>query len=842
MEPIPATKRQEPTVPAAFAAVVDARPGDAALVVQGPDSDEVWSWERLSRAAGGVAEALAELPAGSAVALLGENRPEWCAAWLGVVGAGHAAVPLDPGLNPEALSQQVADSAVALVLSTERHATNAEKLGVPVRVMERVPPGERLRPVDAAPTDRALILYTSGTTARPKGVVLSHGNLSATVGGLARSLPATSEDVSLAVLPLFHILAQLTGILVPLSVGAKVVLLAELSPAEILRALQAQGVTIFCCVPQFFYVVYQRVREQVAKGGPRGVAIFERLLRLCGWIRANTGLNPGRRVFKKVHAVFGSKMRLLITGGARFEPSVAADFKALGFELLQGYGLTECTGNATITRLGDNPLGSVGRPTGDNEVRVDAEGEVWVRGPSVMVGYHGRPDLNAEVLQDGWLRTGDLGHLDPAGHLFVTGRKTDLIVLPNGKKLSPEELEAHYAKAPFIAELCVFPMSGPGGALRLHAAIVPDRAAAAAAGVVDLPERLRYEIEERSALLPAWQRVVGFDLLSSELPRTTTRKLIRHAVEALVRAEAAPAARPWSEEERAWAAQPRVSAALATIAEAVERETPIHPEDRLDLDLGLDSLGRISLLATLQERAGVRLPSTEGLMTVRAAVDALGSAGPAPSEVEVPTPSSLVVLLGFLFVRAFALLAGLLLPLRVRGLENLPPAPFLLAPNHQSLPDPLFVIGRLPFAQFKQLFFVGKRKYFRGVWARFGGWLGVVLVDGEGGLEASLAACAAGLRQGRSLLLFPEGERTLTGELREFRSGAARIAREAGAPIVPVRIEGAFEMWPRGGRFQGFKPVTVSFGPPLQAGEDPAQTTAMLQEAVRSLGARALLG
>lgn len=850
-----------------FRKVAEAAPHSPAVIVQHAGFVETWTYGELSRGAEKFAALIRRegVRAGEPCAILSENQPRWLAAYIGILLAHSVVVPLDNLLGAAALEVMLRDSGCELLFASRAQAEKARAAALPlgkkVVVLEdgEVEEWDTHGGVTAAPPparatsdERALLLYTSGTTAEPKGVVLTHGNLQAVVDGLLEAIPMSSADRGLAVLPLFHILAQLTAVLIPLTVGGTVVMLNDPTPPEILRAFRERGITIFCCVPQFFYLIHQRLMGQVSSWSWPRRRLFLLLLEANGALRDRLGLNLGRRLFRRVHEVLGTRTRLLITGGSRFDLAVGESLHKLGFEILQGYGLTECAGNATITRPGDNPVGSVGRPVGQTEIRIlppeagATDGEILLRGPCVMAGYHGRPAESAAALDSGWLRTGDRGRLGPGGHLYITGRSKEVIVLSSGKNIYPEELEAHYLHSPFIKELCVVPRTRQTGAAQtecLHVVVVPDMELIRRHGVSNVYETLRYEIDNRSALLPAYKRLLSFQLHFSDLPRTTTRKLKRAEVELLALEVRSREPRPLSEEESVWQSRPDVAKALAVIRRRHPSPPPdIFADDRLDLDLGLDSLSQVELAVHLQEALRVRVAdrAIQNARTVRELIDAVLAASEAPAGAgraaaqenmpwqqilaDVPeatrgeTRPVAVSLLLFLTSRLALLLFKILLNLKVEGRENLPRAPFILCPNHQSYLDGLLVACSLPWRVFRDLFFVGTPQYFT---TRPSRWLArqanIVLLDPESHVIESMRACAAALRRGKCFLIFPEGERTIDGRLTVFRRGPAILSAHTRASLVPAALDGAFEVWPRGGAIRLPGRVRLCFGPPMPA-------------------------
>jgi len=446
------------------------------------------------------------VPVGARCAILAANSPRWVAAYLGVMAAGCVAVPLDTAFKAEQVAKLLKDCGASMLFVDAAHVEigkaawdetgSADPAGCVFVIdaggdshsclFDQVLSQEfsALAPSPASADDVAVLLYNSGTTSDPKGVMLTHGNLSAEADAVFKTIRVTPDDALLGVLPLFHALAQMANLLLPLSIGARVVYLEALNTTELLRALQERGITLFACVPQFFYLIHEKVTKELQSRGRLARMGFRLLLGLAR-VGNVVGVNLGRIFFNKVHGRLGSKMRHFVTGGSRFDPKIGRDLENMGFSLLQAYGLTETSGGAFVTPPGDNVLGSVGKPLPGNEVRIernqqsaaDGDGEILIHGPIVMKGYYNRPDATAEILKDGWLHTGDLGYLDARWNLFVTGRSKDVIVLSNGKNIYPEEIEAHYLQSPLIKEICVMGLeSRPGEPLaeRLHAVIVPN--------------------------------------------------------------------------------------------------------------------------------------------------------------------------------------------------------------------------------------------------------------------------------------------------------------------------------------------------------------------------------
>ncbi|MEW5982573.1 MAG: AMP-binding protein, partial [Acidobacteriota bacterium] len=831
---------------------------------------------------------------GDRCAILAENDARWLGIYLGLLRLGAVAVPLDTNYSPAQIRTVVADSGSRILFASPRHsgaAREATRSGheAPLLVVtagqaadcRSLDDSRHLRPLDRAcparPEDPAVILYTSGTTSDPKGVVLTHGNLLAERDAAFTVVPIDERDAILGVLPLFHALAQIANLLIPLTVGARIVFLETVNTSELMRGLQERGITAVCVVPQFFYLMHQRVSEQVRASRLPVRVLFRAMLTINGWLRGGFGINLGRILFRLAHRALGDRIRILVTGGSRFDPVIGRDLFRLGFNIVQAYGLTECSGAATVTRQGDPHIESVGQPLPGVQLRIlddqglgereHPDGEVLIKGPIVMAGYHNRPDATAETLRDGWLHSGDLGYLDRDGRLHITGRKKDVIVLASGKNIYPEEIEAQLARSPFIKEVCVLGVSLPGepAAERLHAIVVPDQEVLRGRRVVNTREAIRFDIEGLSLALPHHKRVLSFDVWLDDLPRTTTRKLKRHAIERMyrdcgTRVERPAAQTEWTEEEQLWAAGQHVEAALAAIRGAAKPGSIVSPGANLELDLGLDSMERVELLSSLEHRFGREVPDevAQRIYTVRELVEAVrpaqSSPGPGivaptvdpwarllaeesvdPELAAVLDPKPLFAPFAFLVMKAAYLFAWLFMGLRVSGRRQIPQeGPFLLSPNHQSYLDAFILVSALPYRLFKRLFFVGASEYFR---TPFMAWLArrmnVVPVDPDANLVRAMQAGAFGLRHGRVLVLFPEGERSPDGTVRRFKKGAAILSTQLEVPVVPVAIHGVHEVWPRARRFQvgslrpwGRARSRMRFGHPLSS---PVVTAASLE-------------
>jgi long-chain acyl-CoA synthetase len=870
---------------ARFLHTVEQFPPVTALEMQRESGElESYSYSDLRRMADSVGNWLVSsgVPRGTRCAIMANNGPRWVASYLGILAAGSVAVPFDTAFNPDQVAKLLLDSGADFLFVDPKHLPIAREAlkkapvklvmiysaeGVNASTFDEMltssPSAFQFAQVDS--NDLAAILYTSGTTSDPKGVMLAHGNIEAEAQGAFHLFPDLGpKDAILGILPLFHALAQMANLLLPLVKGARVVFLESLNTTELMRALRERHITIFCCVPQFFYLIHGKIFKEVSARGRLTEKIFGLMLGSSAALR-KVGVNLGSVLFSKVHEMLGRKMRYLITGGSRLDPSVARDFYALGFTILNAYGLTETSGATTVTKPEHNVIGSVGQPMAGVEVKIvdqkpDTEigrevGEIAVRGGIVMKGYYQRPDATAAVMRDGWLLTGDVGYIDEGGSVFITGRAKEIIVLSSGKNIYPEEIETHLQRSPFIKEVCVVGLEGkPGEPLseRLHGVIVPNFETLRERKIVNTKEVVRFEIETLNAQLPPTKRILSYDVWQDDLPRTSTRKLKRREVEKLVKSGASAQSageigeKQLSDADREWMGIPDVAKALAVVRDTAKtKKDRVYPTDSLELDLGLDSMERVELLVALERALGASVEDSvvSEVYTVRELVDAvrsrIGVAGVReqaptwasilaedPSEPEIRAiakPHRLAMLFWFVVTRLICWLAVPVFRLQVRGRERLPRnAAFIVSANHQSYLDAPILMGLLPWRVFKRQFSVGTSEIFgAGIARKIAYTLNLVPVDPDANLVPAMKAGAFGLRHNKVLILFPEGERSIDGTPKKFKKGAAILSSNLNVPIVPVALSGFYESWPRGKTFQRFAKLKVVFGEPIYPGEHP---------------------
>lgn len=875
------------SITARFLEAAGAFPGNAAFQYYSDGWRRI-TYGTLASAVASTASRLAEqgIGKGDRVAIVAENRPEWCVAYLAIMTAAGIAVPVDAQLGPAEVTVLLNDAGPKAVFHSHRTAAAVREVVESVSqrpamidldaggFMEALPGGPA-EPPDVDADDVASIIYTSGTTGSPKGVVLTHGNFLSDAAALIEGRIVSHEDNVLSVLPLHHTYAFMCTFLVPLLLGATISYPATLKGPDILGAVRENGVTVLIGVPQLLGLIRNGITAKIAAMSPPVRLILRGALRLSGLLRERLSINMGRLIFRQAHAALGRGFRFFGSGGARLDPAIMRDLEALGFTVVEGYGLTETSPVVTFNPPQKRKPGSVGLPLPGVELKIldpnaAGEGEILVRGPMVMKGYYHNPSATAAAFLDGWFRTGDVGRLDSEGYLFITGRTKEVIVLSSGKNIYPEDVERLYGVSPLIKEICVIGVTGPGGGEALHGVIVPDLEYASRTRVDSVQEALKWAINELSAKVPASMRLTGFSVRTAPLPRTPLGKIRRFMVSEAF--EGADRGRPQAETGEEAPQDETSRVVIREVGRFVRNDRPVGPDDSLELDIGLDSLSKIELTVALEKAFSRRLPEDflADVRTVRDIVEKIGAGSPATDaearryagwkEILSAPPAAQDLALVSLaepgdtlfFTRVVFTLARLVFRICFRiqatGLEHLPRGGnYIITPNHASYLDGFVVILSLPFARFKTLYALGLSEFFTGfLKGRLARIAHVIPIDAASYLSKALQMSAHVLRNGRSLCVFPEGGRSADGELMEFKKGVGVLAKELGVTVVPAYIEGAFEALPRGAAFPRFRRITVRFAPPLRAedldfsarpaGMDEYQYfTAVLRDRVRLL-------
>ncbi len=830
-----------------------------------------YTYRDISERASRVGETLRRLgmPVSGKVLLISENRPEWAISYFGILKAAGVVVPVDKEASLDEVLNICRWGDVYAAIVSDKVQARIDIRGSLAQAMPNVKVlsfgealgGETRHELMSASSlppitltgraeEMASLIFTSGTTGRPKGVMLSHRNFTSLLSKMRGVFDVDKHDGLLSVLPLHHTFEFSAGLLMPLSRGAQIAYLPEVNADSLQNAFSSAHITGMVGVPALYQLLYRRITKQISdrlpsRAVPWVLRLLERLYDLTRSARERTRkalgfeLNLPRALFFPVHSRFGGKLRLLISGGSALPVETMKEYRGLGFNLYEGYGMTESSPVLTVTRPGTQLLlGSVGEALPGIDVKIhepDASGvgEVIASGPNVMLGYYNDPELTAETIKNGYLHTGDLGRTDGKGHLYIVGRKKDVIIGLNGENVYPDELEERYRETPFIKELCVVGL--PEAELKdtpspddkgeaVACLVVPAYDAPQAEGLPreEVRDKVREHVRQVSAKLSVAKRVKILHLTDLELPKTATRKVKRKlVVEELRRLERTR--RQAQAETHSGGTQAAGDWLLNLLADVTGKpRSAVRPESTMQ-ELGLDSLSFAELGVAL-EAAGVSVPENAditSLVSVPELQKAIAQWGRRKPQKDLPkakqskkkkpeteSTDDRLVLPDWL-VRAgnHGLNVGQralyerVLKTRVTGKAYLPAArQFIVAANHSSHLDMGLVkhaLGdwgeRLVALAAKDYFFDDplKRVYFEN-------FTNLIPMDRTGSLRESLRLAARVIEEGYVLLIFPEGTRSETGVMQSFKASIGYLSLHHKIDVLPMYLEGTHDAMPKG--------------------------------------------
>jgi long-chain acyl-CoA synthetase len=491
------------------------------------------------------------------------NSADWGTTYLAILAAGGVVVPLDQQSKYLELRSIINRAEISMLFCDPSHYQDildlelissqfpdvvcigegeGEDLPILSTVkLQQIGQDSSIVLPEVDPGSMAILIYTSGTSSEAKGVMLSHTNVVTDIEAIKPRILITEEDRLLSVLPLHHTLEATCGFIYALSSGASIAYVQSLKSADIMADIRALKVTLMIGVPLLFEKMCAGIHRQVAKKALTTrlyVDLGQRIAGLSKWI---LDLSTGKILFRALRERAGlDSVRLFVSGGAAINPEVSRFFNNLGITLLQGYGLSETAPVLAVNSEEDNNYYSVGKPLEGVEIKIlepnsAGIGEIAAKGRMVMLGYYGNDDATRSVMKDGFFRTGDLGYLDSAGHLHITGRMKNVIISPAGKNIYPEEIEALLESSPFISECAVLPRKRKSGEEPI-AVVVPDFEAIAAGRNGDplsdegIRALMKQEVNEVCAQLAEFKRVKDVIVLTEELPKTSTRKVRRYVL------------------------------------------------------------------------------------------------------------------------------------------------------------------------------------------------------------------------------------------------------------------------------------------------------------------------
>ncbi len=816
---------------------------------------------------------------GDRVLLFSNNMPEWGMTYFGILKTGATAVPIDPSSSvDDIMNFATAAEAKAIVISPKLDAENPELRGKlaeafaaanhpdgskqpsPLLSKEGSQDGAALAPVvwtfdeifempsETEEAQRlamlppkvlgnavASLIFTSGTTGKPKAVMLSHKNFTNMISMLSSILEMDLTDGVLSVLPMHHTFEFSAGFLTPFANGTQITYLNELTAEDLSRTIENGHVTGMVGVPALWEMLHRRIKTRLRERGDWIADMADNVIEFNSWIRDNTPFNLGPIVFFPIHQGMGGKMRYLISGGSALSEKIQKDLHGLGFTVLEGYGLTESSPVLTVARPGNKLLkGSVGQPLPGVEVKIDSPdesgvGEVMARGQNIMLGYYNDQEATDSVMQDRWLRTGDLGRLDEDGNLYIVGRSKDVIIDSNGKNIYPDEIEELYSKFAYIKEMSVVGMPEDDGGEKVAALAVPDYEHDIALSRAEVNKKIEVHFREVSATLPFFKRVKILRITPFELPRTATRKVKRPEVvemlqilEERAKKKTRAVIESKGDDNALWIRKIVASVSSRPLSE-------VDLDDRLS-DLGFDSLMFVELQAAVEDAGGkVLSPDTlDEVQTVRELLTAVQrrdktkkladepSAEEKKEEEDLYVPS-LVRRVGNAVVDlAQDQLYSTVLNTTIEGQVNVPQhVNFIVAPNHASHIDTGLVKRALGKETAEQTVAVAAADYWfdtKYKRAYMNNFTTLVPIERSGSLRQSLRHVTRILHEGYNALIFPEGTRSLTGEIAEFKPVIGYLALNQKIGILPIYLWGTFEAYPKGMTIPARKSIGAKVG------------------------------
>ncbi len=809
---------------------------------------------------------------GHRVVIAGANHPSWGIVAFGVLLLRATLVPLDPNIAPEGAAnvlKKARPTAVVVDKGVRSHLASLLPTSAVLPVLDLhltavSGPGIDLsQHTLPSSSELASILFTSGTTGDPKGVMLSHGNFCALLGSLLAVFPVSGSDRMLSVLPLHHTFEFSCGLLMPLAAGAQIYTPDAVVGERVLYAMKRGKITAIVGVPALWQLLERRIQKQAEDRGALASSVFQSLLSINKSIGRRFGVSAGKILLKPVHDQFGGHLRVLISGGSALPPAVHELFQGLGLPLAEGYGLTESAPVLTVAegKMG-LPAGTVGRAIPGVELQladVDDKGvgELWARADNVMQGYFENDEATRAVLNDGWLKTGDLGTIDAQGTVKIVGRSKDVVVTAAGENIYLDDVEKSLEQVAGVAELCLLGIADPKGGERLALTFVVDNDNGSARSVEERQQQARQALSQRLLKLPRFQRPAVVEVHEGALPRTASRKVKRREVRAFLdtvlkkRAAALPDAEaPGSD-----------VAVLSPVRLAIARTAGIEPSKvqastSLAADLGFDSLMWVELQTQLEPLAGGKL-DPEQLVTqetvaelelflqeartlpAREAAHAAANTGdvdplPAPLrealELVIKAPSIRAARSGIALLQENLFSQGF--KTTIEGRAFIPAnRNVIVVANHSSHLDTGLVKYALgtyaqqlrPLAA-KDYFFEGNPLKV----AFFENLTNLVPIDRETGSGLAFQQAKAVVDAGHIVLIFPEGTRRQDGAMGTFKPLVAKLAFATGVDILPLHLSGCFDAFPRGAPFPKFgSPLKATIGPAL-ATTDLVRLTAHL--------------
>ena len=769
------------------------------------------------------------------------NGQEYASILLGCALSGVVAVPIDFGSRADFVALIAEKVGAKHLFHSKRRPFASQALShIHVEDLDRELSDVPVTRTDFGVSDDDVyeIVYTSGTTSEPKGVILTNKNIVSNIMHCRQVWPLERQHTFLSVLPMSHMYEQIAGLFYPLRAGCKIIYLSSHKSSAIIEALQRERVTMMAVVPVLLHTLRESILREVRARGREQA--FSRMMALASPLPRSVR----RLLFRKVHQKFGGRLQTFLSAGSALEPELEAWWTALGVDVFQGYGLTEASAVVTLNTPQHRRHGSVGRPLPHQEIRFGPENEIWIRGDHVTPGYLDNPEENAARFEDGWYKTGDIGESDDDGFVYIRGRKKNMILSASGLNVYPEDIETVLGKMDGVRDSCVVGIEERGD-IQIHAVLLMDKSRPWTR------DEARPIIVSANQRLQPHQQIQAYTLWPHEdFPRTNTLKIKRrHVVDEIQEGESSAGMIPAASGDRV----------LDLLADLTKMDVhSIRPESNLVMDLGLDSIARVELTTRLEEELNVEID--ESAITSHATVSELREIIAAQQkEVLYYRFPRWAVSLPVRVLRALLRAVVFRIPslfswTTVTGRENLrgTATPVIFIANHVSHYDTVYLMRALPWrlrkvaaAAAADLMYEARPDYSRmkRMEIRLRGFAASLVLNAfpfsrDVHVKKSFEYMGQLMDQGWNILLFPEGKLTTTGEMDRFKSGIGLLAQAMRAPVVPIRQDGLYSIADHQRWFpRRFGRVRITFGKPMCVDEeaDPEQVAMRFESAIRSL-------
>lgn len=761
--------------------------------------------------------------------VLSENREGWIYAAYAVWENKGIVVPVDATCTSHDLAYIIKDSTPVQIWTSKKKydlvMQGLKESGLEVNVLliddyeTADVSNQQLAVGEYVDDDVALICYTSGTTGSPKGVMLTFGNMMANVNSVSKEVNIFSSKIrAMILLPLHHVLPLMGCLICPIWNGGGVAICPSLTAPDIMSTLQDANVGIMIGVPRLWQLLVNGIMKKIDSN-----VVTRSLYWLCSKIQSR---KLSSTIFSAVHKKMGY-VKFLVSGGAPLDKEVAFVLKTLGFDLLEGYGMTETAPIITFTRPGCLIPGCAGQPMPSVEVKF-VDGELCARGSNVMKGYYNRPEETAAIIdEDGFIHTGDLGYMDEEGHVFITGRKKEILVTTGGKNINPVEIEFKLERNNDLIKECAVTLNGEN----LTAIIVPQEEIARDMTEEELEILMKEKvIQPYNQDIAPYKKIVAVYIYKGDLPRTKMEKLQRFKLQSIIDSGLHKAARQDDFVEPTFEEYQIIKEYLLE----EKKLEQVRPTDNIETDLGCDSLDKIGLQGFIEHSFGMKITADE-ISRFKSVQELAEHVSDFKTRIEAAQTDWKQLLTengntvdiphmwwtGPVIAHSFKAYLKLYCGFTAHGLENLPKqGPYIIAPNHQSFMDGLIVTGFMDNKSIRNSYFYAKSQHVKQGWKKYLASHHNIIIMDMSTLQDSIPQLSQVLKTGHNLIIFPEGTRTKTGRVGKFKKTFAILSKELDVPVVPVRIDGAFEAMPKGAKFLKRHHIDITYLPPISPSKD----------------------